>query len=139
MFVLTKGLVLNVGVVFVGDKKKFLSCLLTLKTEIDPDTQVPLNKLTIGTLKWLAEHGITEASTVDELLDGPDHQTFAKAIQAGVDAVNKKAVSNAQKVQKWSFVRKDFSVSGGELGPTLKVKRHVISKAHESQINNFYK
>jgi len=125
--------------IVIGDKRKFLSCLLTVKTEVDPETQTPTNKLTMGTLKWLAEHEITEQNTVEELYDGSDYPTFAKAIQAGVERANKKAVSNAQKVQKWAFVRKDFSLAGGELGPTLKAKRHVIIKNNEALINHFYK
>lgn len=38
------------------------------------------------------------------------------AIQAGIDAANKKAPSQAQKIQKWAVLPKDFSVPGGELG-----------------------
>ena len=106
---------------------------------MDLDTQVPLNKLTSSVSKWLTEHDIEEASTVDELLDGPKYPVFVKAVQAGIDAANKRAVSNAQKIQKWTFLRKDFSLPGGELGPTLKVKRHVIAKHYSETIEKFYK
>ena len=43
-----------------------------------------------------------------------------------------------QRVQKWSIVPVDFSVPGGELGPTLKLKRHYVLKKYDTQINNFY-
>jgi len=39
-----------------------------------------------------------------------------EAIQEGIDFVNKKATSNAQRIQKWSILRRDFSVWGTELG-----------------------
>jgi len=39
-----------------------------------------------------------------------------EAIQRGIDKVNEKATSNAQRIQKWSILRRDFSTFGGELG-----------------------
>ena len=36
----------------IGDQRKFLSVLLTLKTEIDPVTMEPLPELTPATLAW---------------------------------------------------------------------------------------
>ena len=51
-----------------GDKRKFLSCLLTLKTEVDTETQAPTPKLAVSSLKWLAEKAdITEAVNVDDI------------------------------------------------------------------------
>ena len=75
----------------------------------------------------------------DDLLGGPDYPKFAKAIQIGMDNVNSGSTSNAQKVQKWHVLKRDFSIPGGELGPTLKVKRHVVSKIYTDTIANFYK
>ena len=75
----------------------------------------------------------------DELLDGPEYPKCAKAIQLGIDSVNQGATSNAQKVQKWHILKKDFSVPGGELGPTLKVKRHVVSKIYTDTIEKIYR
>ena len=57
----------------------------------------------------------------------------------GIDGVNQGATSNAQKVQKWQILKKDFSVPGGELGPTLKVKRHVVSKIYTDTIEKIYR
>ena len=57
----------------------------------------------------------------------------------GIDSVNQGATSNAQKVQKWHILKKDFSVPGGELGPTLKVKRHVVSKIYTDTIEKIYR
>ena len=56
----------------------------------------------------------------------------------GMDRVNEQATSNAQKVQKWHILAQDFSVPGGELGPTLKLKRHYVYKKYDTQIKNFY-
>ena len=73
------------------------------------------------------------------MLDGPDYPKLAKAIQTGMDNVNSGATSNAQKIQKWHILQRDFSVPGGELGPTLKVKRHIVSKIYKETIEKIYK
>ena len=40
---------------YLGDRQRFLSCLLTLKTEIDHETLCPLSKLAPAALAWLQE------------------------------------------------------------------------------------
>ena len=65
----------------------------------------------------------SNANTVQDILNGPDHRVM-KAIQNGIDAANRKAVSNAQKIQKWMILPRDFSLPGGEMGPTMKVGDH---------------
>ena len=65
---------------------------------------------------WLGQ-----ASTVEDILEGLDYLVM-KAVQAGIDLVNKTAVSNAQKIQKWMILPRDFSLPVGEMGPTMKVK-----------------
>jgi len=51
---------------------------------------------------------------------------------------NKKAVSNAARVQKFTVLSKDFSVAGGELGPTLKLRRPIVTKMYEAVIEAMY-
>jgi len=128
------------NVIVIGDKRKFLSCLLTLKTEVDTETQAPTPKLAVSSLKWLAEKAdITEAVNVDDIQANETwRKAFDKAITDGIAEANKSAVSNAQKIQKYALVEQDFSVSGGELGPTLKLKRHVVTKQYEGVIAGFY-
>ena len=79
----------------------------------------------------------SDASTVQDIMKGPDAKVM-KAIQAGIDAANKEAVSNAQKIQKWMIIPRDFSIPGGEIGPTLKVKRQQVVKMYQKQINKIY-
>ncbi|KAM6216712.1 LOW QUALITY PROTEIN: long-chain-fatty-acid--CoA ligase ACSBG2 [Rhynchocyon petersi] len=96
----------------VGDRAKFLSMLLTLKCQLDPQTSEPqdrLNKEAISFCRYLGR----QSSTVWVLsLRDPCMHT---AIQKGMDKVNEMAVSNAQKIQKWAILEKDFSIIGGEL------------------------
>jgi len=57
----------------------------------------------------------SKATKVSEIISSKDKAIYA-AIQKGISAVNEGAVSNAQKVQKWVLLEKDFSLFGGELG-----------------------
>ncbi|XP_028906638.1 long-chain-fatty-acid--CoA ligase ACSBG2 isoform X1 [Ornithorhynchus anatinus] len=120
----------------VGDKAKFLSMLLTLKCQLHPDTSEPEDLLTPEAVEYCHKLG-SKSTKVSDIVGGKDKLVFA-AIQKGIDAVNEKAISNAQKIQKWTILEKDFSVSGGELGPTMKLKRPVVVKMYKDQISSFY-
>jgi len=123
------------NVILIGDKKKFLTCFLTFKVEMDNDT--PTNKLAPTCLEWIESLGRGNIKTVEDILEGPD-RVIMNALQAGIDKANKKAVSNAAKVQKWTILPTDVSVPGGELGPTLKLKRFAFNKKYESSVDRFY-
>ncbi|XP_069482870.1 long-chain-fatty-acid--CoA ligase ACSBG2-like isoform X2 [Ambystoma mexicanum] len=121
----------------IGDKMKFLSMLLTLKCTTDADTGEPQDELTPEALQFCQRLG-SSAKRVSEVVCSKDSAVY-KAIQEGVDRVNRRAASNAQRVQKWIILDKDFSVAGGELGPTMKLKRPTVSKMYKEVIDNFYK
>ncbi|GFG35279.1 hypothetical protein Cfor_01340, partial [Coptotermes formosanus] len=122
--------------VLIGDKRKFLSILLTLKTEINLDTGEPLEELAPVTKQWCKKLGC-EANTVKDVLTGPNKQIMA-AIQKGIDQANAKAISNAQRVQKFQILSHDFSIPTGEVGPTMKLKRNVVAKKYADIIERFY-
>lgn len=124
------------NVMVIGDKRKFLSCFLTLKVVVDVETGEPSDNLTDVALKYCKSIG-SEAKTVSEILSTKDEKVM-KAIQEGIDRANAKATSRAQKVQKWSILEKDFSLPGGELGPTLKLRRPIVCKMFKDEIDGFY-
>jgi long-chain-fatty-acid--CoA ligase ACSBG len=49
------------------------------------------------------------------------------------------AISNAARIQRWSILPQDVSIAGGELGPTLKLKRFFFNKKYEAEIEMLYK
>jgi hypothetical protein len=55
----------------VGDKKKFLTMFLTLKTTVDDATELPTDKLTPASVEWCRSVG-SDAKTVADVLAGPD-------------------------------------------------------------------
>uniref|UniRef100_A0A3B4G5A1 long-chain-fatty-acid--CoA ligase n=2 Tax=Haplochromini TaxID=319058 RepID=A0A3B4G5A1_9CICH len=121
----------------VGDKRKFLSMLLTIKCQVNPDTGDPQDELTPEAVELCRQLG-SKATRVSEISGGRDPAVNA-AIQEGIKRVNEKSTSNAQRIQKWVVLDRDFSVGGGELGPTMKLKRPVVMKMYKEQIDNCYK
>jgi long-chain-fatty-acid--CoA ligase ACSBG len=120
----------------IGDKKKFLSILITLKTEMDEEGG-PKNELAPETLKWLESMDLKYTTLKEVLAAGPDPKVM-KAIQEAIDRANKHSISNAQKVQKFALLPNDFSIPTGELGPTMKTKRSFITDKYSEIIDKFY-
>ncbi|GCB70516.1 hypothetical protein scyTo_0005696, partial [Scyliorhinus torazame] len=121
----------------IGDKRKFLAMLLTLKCNVNNDTGEPQDNLTEEAIQFCQKLG-SKATKVSEILTSRDAEVYA-AIQESINHVNEKASSNAQRIQKWLLLEKDFTIPGGELGPTMKLKRPVVSKMYSDQIDDFYK
>ncbi|KAK9889339.1 hypothetical protein WA026_004614 [Henosepilachna vigintioctopunctata] len=123
--------------VLIGDKRKFLSLLITLKSEVDPVNNEPLDTLTASVQDWLSKLGCPAKTTKEVLEAGPDPKLL-NAIQQGIDKVNAKATSNAQRIQKFKILPLDFSIPTGELGPTLKLKRRTILEKYKDLIDSMY-
>lgn len=117
----------------IGDKRKFLSVILTLQVEVDAEGN-PTNTLTGHALETCAEIG-SSAKTVGEARDDPKWKEY---IDAGIKKANSKATSRAQNVAKWTLVDGDFSEQGGELTPTLKLKRNVAADKYKDVIEKMY-
>ena len=47
-------------------------------------------------------------------------------------------ISKAQQVRKWTIIPGDFSISAGHLTPTMKLKRKVVAKMYEKEIEEMY-
>ena len=62
-----------------------------------------------------------------------------KEIESAIKYVNGKAISRAQQIRKWSLIEGDFSVNGGELTPTLKLKRKAVEGKYKNTIEMLYR
>jgi long-chain-fatty-acid--CoA ligase ACSBG len=127
------------NVMVVGDRKKFLSAVFTLKQAPKNDAaqgEFPFtNELAPDTKKAFAKAGIEGVNTVEEAIK---NEGVHKFLQAGLDRANKKAISNAQRVQKFWLAPQDFTVEGNELTPTLKLKRRVVYDKYKEEIEKMY-
>jgi len=121
------------NVMVIGDKRKYLTCVIGLRTEVDENGR-PMEKLT-GDSERLGKEFGSKATTWKE---ASTDEVWLKHIEEGITRANAKAISNAQKVQKFKIVE-DFSEKGGELTPTLKLKRSVAAEKHSALIEEMYK
>lgn len=122
-------------VMVIGDKRKHLSVIITLKTVLDEKNQ-PTNTLSEDVQQWLQDLG-SSATTAKQLIEenNPEVNSF---IMDALKRSNARSVSKASKVQKFMFAPTDFSLSGGELTPTLKIKRHVVVEKYAKEIEELY-
>merc|ERR1712013_69035 len=89
-----------------------------------------------STIEWCKEQG-SKVETLEDVLAGPETEVM-DGIQAGIDRYNLRATSSAQRVQKWTLLPTDFSIPGGEMGPTLKVKRHLVMQKYKENVDKLY-
>jgi long-chain-fatty-acid--CoA ligase ACSBG len=117
------------NVMLIGDKKKYNSVLVTLKVEVD-ENGLPTQKLTGDALL------VSGASTT--VGEAKNDSKWKDYIEKGLKKYNAEAVSQAQQVQKFRILDRDFSLGGGELTDTLKLKRNVVTKQYEALIDSIY-
>ncbi|XP_062947091.1 long-chain-fatty-acid--CoA ligase ACSBG1 isoform X2 [Cynocephalus volans] len=120
----------------IGDQRKFLSMLLTLKCTLDPDTSDPTDNLTEQAVEFCQQVG-SKATTVSEIVGKKDEVVY-QAIKEGIQRVNMNAAARPYHIQKWAILKRDFSISGGELGPTMKLKRPTVLEKYKDIIDSFY-
>lgn len=118
----------------VGDKKKFLTILFTLKTVIDAETGLPTNVLSKEAEEIGKGLGST-AKTVEEVIADPLWKAY---FDKGLTTANGKATSQAQRIQKYAVLPLDFTEKGGELTPTLKLKRSAVVTKYQNVLDQLY-
>jgi long-chain-fatty-acid--CoA ligase ACSBG len=119
------------NIMMVGDKRKYNVCLITLFSEMDPDTGRFTNKLSGASL---GVNG-SDAKTTQEARECPKWKEY---LTAGITTCNGRAVSNAQKIQKFFILDEDFSDPSGDLTPTLKLKRSKVAEKYNAEIETLY-
>jgi len=102
----------------VGDGRPFIAALVTL----DPD----------ATRQWAERH--SKSGSAADLVDDQD---LRAEIQSAVDDANK-AVSKAESVRKFVVVPDAWTEEGGQLTPSLKLRRAVVMNESRRAVEDLY-
>ena len=104
----------------VGEGRPFVGALVTL----DP----------AGVRQWAQDNGRATDAPLEELARD---ELLRATIQTSVDEASA-TVSRAEGIKKFTVLPEDFSEAGGELTPTLKIKRSVVEQKYARQIKHLY-
>ena len=104
----------------IGDGEKFISCLITIDPEAFPE--------------W-ADENDKAGKTVADLVDDPD---LLAEVEKAVEDGNK-AVSRAEAVREFRILPEDFTIDGGEITPTLKLRRANVMKKYAGTVEEIYR
>jgi long-subunit acyl-CoA synthetase (AMP-forming) len=106
--------------VVVGDRRRYLSVLLTL----DPEK--------IPTIASLNGSPARDPATAAEC------EMFNSYLQREIDAVNQR-LARVQTVKRFAVIPGELTIEGGELTPTMKVRRKVVLEKYAGMIERLYR
>jgi len=124
--------------VVVGDKQKHLACLLTVRAVHDPLTMEATPQMDAAAWEWCRGQGCRPESVPELVTNRHKYEAVWDAVMEALETVNKGSSSKAAKVRKFVILPTEFSIGGGELGPTMKIKRHVVESKYAKEIERMY-
>ncbi len=104
----------------VGDARPFVGALVTVDVDALP--------------AWLERTGKPAGTSVADLVDDPELRAEIGAAVADANL----AVSRAEQIREYRILPVDFTEEGGEMTPTLKVKRTVVAEHFADAIASIY-
>ena len=114
-----KGIPVVSQAVVIGDRQRYLSVLLTLNQErIKQDAEA-------------CGSAASDAETASK------DEKFLQFLQRKIDEVNSR-LARVQAVKKFKVIPQEFTIEGGELTPTMKVKRKVVTEKYKKEIDQLY-
>jgi len=116
-------------VFIAGDNKPYLTALITLKSDQQGNLSEEISE-------FIRDLNCT--TPMVSVVDAINDEKIKSYIQSAVDRVNHRALSRAQLIRKWSFLPQDFTIESGELTPTLKLKRKIISQKYIKILESLY-
>jgi long-chain acyl-CoA synthetase len=106
-------------VLLVGDKKPYLTAILTLN---------------IPQLQGVEGYDQIQDRSPAELVQT---EPVTKAVQQAVSRVNKH-LADFERIRRFKVLERDFSIEHGELTPTMKIRRARVLENHKELVNDLY-
>ena len=103
----------------VGDGQPFIGALVTLDREA----------LSV----WAQARGLS--GSAEDLLD---HEDVRAAVEEAVEDANK-AVSKAESIRKFAVIAEEWTEEGGQLTPSLKLRRSVVMRESRAHVDALYR
>ena len=103
----------------IGDERPYLTALIVLDDEI--------------ALPWAAARGIEG----DDLAALAEHPAVRAEIDRAVDSANER-LARVEQVKRYQLLADAWTPDSGELTPTLKLKRRVITERYRADIDALY-
>jgi long-chain acyl-CoA synthetase len=106
-------------IVLIGDKKPYVTALLTL------------NMVQVHNLKGLEDTGGKPPSEVVQA------EPVTKAVRDAVSRVNKQ-LADYERIRRFKILERDFSIEEGELTPTMKIRRARVLEHYNALVSDLY-
>jgi long-chain acyl-CoA synthetase len=106
--------------VLIGDRRMFLSALIV------PD---------FDAVKEYADRNKISYTDEDDLIS---KQEIYEIIEKEVSTLQKD-LSNYERVRKFVLLSRPFSIDGGEITPTMKIRRKAVEEKYQNMIEEMYK
>ena len=106
-------------VMAVGDNRNYITALVVL----DPE----------AANGWAEQKGLTGLSYAELAVHTEVHTEVTTAIETANGNL-----ARVEQVKKWKLLDADWTVESGELTPSLKLKRHVVSEKYSTVIEELY-
>jgi long-subunit acyl-CoA synthetase (AMP-forming) len=102
----------------IGDKRKYVSALLTLDAE--------------AAKSWASDHGVdAEPGSL------ASNEQLIADVQEGLDTANEE-LARVEQVKRFKILPADWEPGGDELTPTMKLKRKPIVEKYSEEIDSLY-
>ncbi len=107
--------------VVVGEGRPYVGALVTVDEEALPG--------------WIERHNLPSDTKIEDLVENKD---LLADIQEGIDSAND-TVSRAESIRKFRVLTTDLTEETGHLTPSLKIRRQIVLKDFQDEVEKLYK